>query len=499
MLITKKVFSGHAGRLNRLTCAMLAIALAASGCAVGPNFERPKPPTSAYGQPPESAGPPSMVYGGEVAADWYTLFHSDSLNAIVQEALRANPDLEGARHNLLAAQYELKAVAGSALPQVDFGAKATRARVNGSLLYEPPEMLQVTANQFNLGPSLAYDLDVFGKIRRTIESQSAQTDQVGHQALNVYITLVSQAVLTAFNLAASAEQINVTRALVADLQEQYDLTQTLENAGKIARSDSLQAKAQLEDARANLPGLEKQRDVYQNALLRLLGKTPDAGPPPPLALRDFTLPQPLPVSLPSQLVRQRPDVLEAEDTLHQASAEVGVAEAARFPSFDISAQYAQQSNSTSDLFTKAGQIWSIGLNVTQPVFHGGSLRAREKEARQRFMQAQAQYRGTVLDSFVDVANAMQALQHDTDSYNARTTALDAARQNRDLARELFQKGRANELTVLTAEQQYQNGLLGQVQADVQRFADAANLFHALGGGWWNSPNNPVLESVHARE
>jgi NodT family efflux transporter outer membrane factor (OMF) lipoprotein len=436
-----------------------------------------------------------VVFGGEVAGDWYTLFHSDSLNAIVQQVLQANPDLEGARHNLLAAQYELKAVAGAALPQIDASAKATRARVNGSLLYEPPEMLQVTANQFNLGPSLAYDLDVFGRIRRTIESQSAQTDQAEHQALNVYITLVNQAVLTAFNLAASEEQINVTRALVGDLQEQYDLTQLLENAGKIARSDSLQAKAQLEDARANLPGLEKQRDVYRNSLLRLMGKAPDDNSLPALALRDFTLPQQLPVSLPSQLVRQRPDVLEAEDTLHQASAQVGVAEAARFPSFEISAQYAQQSNSTSDLVSKAAQIWSIGLNVTQPVFHGGTLRAREKAARQQFLQAQAQYRGTVLDAFVDVANAMQALQHDTDSYNARSTALQAASDNRNLARQQFQQGRVNELTVLTAEQQYQNGLLTQVQADAQRFADAANLFHALGGGWWNSQKNPALEPV----
>lgn len=493
MGIPIRVSQRNAARLSRLTCVLLAAATALAGCAVGPNFKRPKAPTSAYAQPPQTGRPASMVYGGEVAIDWYTLFHSDSLNTIVQEALRANPDLEGARHNLLAAQYELQAVAGTALPQVNFGAKATRSKVNGSLLYEAPDMLQVTANQFNLGPSLAYDLDVFGQIRRSIESQSAQTDQVGHQTLNVYITLVNQAVVSAFNLAAANEQISVTRALVADLQEQYDLTQTLENAGKIARSDSLQAKAQLEDARANLPGFEKQRDVYQNALLRLMGKAPADNSLPPLALRDFTLPQQLPVSLPSQLVRQRPDVLEAEDTLHQASASVGVAEAARFPSFNISAQYAQQSNRTSDLFTKAGQIWSVGLNVTQPVFAGGTLRARDKEARQRFLQVQAQYRGTVLDAFVDVANAMQALQHDTDSYNARTTALDAARDNRDLAREQYQKGRVNELTVLTAEQQYQNGLLNQVQADVQRFADAANLFHALGGGWWNSQPNPVLE------
>ncbi|MEA3181613.1 MAG: hypothetical protein QOI59_5136 [Gammaproteobacteria bacterium] len=480
-------------RQKWLTFATVVVATVLASCAVGPNFKRPNTPKSAYSQPPQTIGPQSVMYGGEVAADWYTLFHSESLNALVQEALRANPDLEGARHNLLAAQYELQAVAGTALPQVDVGAKATRSRVNGSFLYQPPEALQATANQFNLGPALAYDLDVFGRIRRSIESQAAQTDQVGHQALNVYITLVNQVVLTAFNLAASVEQINVTRKLVDDLQEQFDLTQTLENAGKIARSDSLQAKAQLEDARANLPGLEKQRDVYQNTLVRLLGKAPEDGSLPPLALRDFALPTQLPVSLPSQLVRQRPDVLEAEDTLHQASAEVGVAEAARFPSFDISAQYAQQSNRTGDLFSKAAQIWSVGLNVTQPVFAGGTLRAREKEARQRFLQAQAQYRGTVLDAFVDVANTMQALQHDTDSYNARTTALDAARENRDLAREQFHRGRVNELVVLTAEQQYQNGLLTQVQADVQRFADAANLFHALGGGWWNSQHDPVQE------
>src|SRR6202011_1525267 len=178
------------------------------------------------------------------------------------------------RHSLLAAQYELQAVAGSALPQLEVGAKASRAKINGSFLYQSAEMLQVTGNQYSLGPSLAYDLDVFGRIRRTIESQAAQTDQVGHQALNVYITLINEVVLTAFDFAASVEQIEVTRALVNDLQAQYDLTQTLENAGKTTRSDTLQAKAQLENTRASLPGLEKQRDIYRNTLLQLIGKAP---------------------------------------------------------------------------------------------------------------------------------------------------------------------------------------------------------------------------------
>jgi NodT family efflux transporter outer membrane factor (OMF) lipoprotein len=406
--------------------------------------------------------------------------------------LRANPNLEGARHNLLAAQYELQAVAGSALPQIDFGASATRAKANGSFLYQPPEALQVTANQYRLGPSLAYDLDVFGQIRRSIEAQAAATEQVGHEALNVHISLVNQVVLTAFDLAAAAQEIEVTRALVADLQAQFDLAQTLENAGKTSASDSLQARAQLENTRAGLPGLEKQRDIYRNSLLKLLGKAPADNSLPLLTLRDFALPQQLPVSLPSRLVRQRPDVLEAEDTLHQTSAEVGVAQAARFPSFAISLQYAQQSNKTGDLFSKAAQIWSAGLNVTQPVFEGGRLRAREKEARQRFLQAQAQYRGTVINACVEVANAMQALQHDNDSYNARNTALEAARANRDLARDQFERGRVSELVVLTAEQQYQNGVLAQVQADAQRFTDAANLFLALGGGWWNAQQDVIL-------
>jgi NodT family efflux transporter outer membrane factor (OMF) lipoprotein len=468
----------------------LAATLTLVSCAVGPNFKRPDPPKEGYAPPPSNVGPQSIAYGADVAADWYTLFHSEALNSLVQEALRANPNLEGARHNLQAAQYELQAVAGSALPQIELSAGATRVRANGSFLFMPPEALQATANRFNLGPSLAYDLDVFGQIRRTIEAQAAQTDQAAHQALNVYITLVNQVILTAFDYAAAVEQIGVTHKLVDDLQAQFDLTQNLENAGKITRSDTLQAKAQLESTRAGLPGLEKQRDIYRNTLLRLIGRVPENSSLPPLALHDFELPAQLPVSLPSRVVRQRPDVLEAEDILHQASAEIGVAEAARFPSFNISAEYAQQSNRTSDLFTKAAQTWSLGLNITQPIFEGGRLRAREKEARQRFMQAQAQYRGTVIDSFVQVANAMAALQHDTDTYNARNTALEAARANRDLARLQFERGRVSELVVLTAEQQYENGVLTQVQADAQRFADAANLFLAVGGGWWNAKENP---------
>lgn len=478
-----------------MTAAVLAAV--ASGCAVGPNFKRPEAPPSAYTVPSLPAGSQSLSYGGDTSADWYTVFRSQAIHDLVRDAVAANPDLEAARHSLSAAQWELRAVAGSALPHLELDGRVSRARVNGSFLYEPIETLQVTANQFNIGPALAYDLDVFGRIRRTIESQAAQTAQARDQALNVYITVVDQVVLTAFDYAATAEQIAVTRQLVDELEAQYKLTSTLEDAGKITRSDTLQAQAQLESTRATLPNLEKQQDVYRNALLRLTGKPPAGGAVPQLALHEFTLPSQLPVSVPSQLIRQRPDILAAEDALHQASAQIGVAEAARFPDINISGEYAQQSIRTSDLFTKAGGIWSVGGSLTAPLFEGGTLRAREKAARERFEQAAAQYRSSVIAAFGEVADALQALQHDADSYQAHSAALDAARANRDLQRDLFQQGKVSELVVLTAEQEYQNETLSQVQADVQRFTDVATLFHALGGGWWNAKGDPLnAESGH---
>jgi NodT family efflux transporter outer membrane factor (OMF) lipoprotein len=474
-----------------------AIALAyLSACTLGPNFHPPAAPQAAYAPPPQAIGSQGIRYGADIAAAWYSLFHSQALDDLVQQALRANPGLEAARHNLRAAQYELEAVAGSALPQLAVGAKVDRAKVNGSLLYEPDEALQITANQYMVGPSLAYDLDVFGRLRRTIESQAALTSSVQRQVLNVYVTLIDQVVVTAFGYAAQGEELEATRRLVDDLQAQYALTRTLENAGKLVRSDTLQAQAQLENTRATLPAIEKQRDVLRDALIRLTGVAPQQAAVPAISLQDFVLPDALPVSLPGKLVRQRPDILEAEDLLHEASANIGIAEGERFPDFNITAQFAQQSIKTSDLFTEPASIWTAGLGMAAPIFQGGTLRAREKEAREDFMQAQAQYRSTVVAAFVEVTDALNALQHDGDSYAAHAAALAAARAARDLARDQFQHGRVNELVVLTAEQQYQTAVLSAVQASAQRFTDAAELFRALGGGWWNAQDPAAVPKQH---
>ena len=468
-------------------------------CTVGPSFKRPDPPTtSAYSQSlPAAAMASSISYGGDVADDWYQLFHSEALNSLVHQALIGNPDLEAARHGLSAAQFELKAVSGAALPQIDASGQIGRAHINGSEFYGPVNSLNATGNRFALGPSLAYNLDVFGGVRRSIESQQAATSNVRDQVLNTYVTLVDQVVITGFDYAATLAQIDVTQALVNDFRAQFELTQALENAGKITRSDTLQAQTQLENVQATLPGLEQQRDAYRNALAQLTGKTPDEFGTPNLSLKDFTLPRELPVSLPSVLVRHRPDVLAAEDNLHETSARIGLAEAARLPSLTISAQYAQQTSGINEFLTQPGGVWSVGANLAAPIFHGGTLAAREKEAREQYLQAQASYRGTVIAAFVEVANALRSLEHDSDSYLAHGRALDAARANNDLAVAQYRAGRYTELQVLTAEQQYQNAALSQVQADVQRFTDIATLFRALGGGWWNAPHDPSLLPVAA--
>ena len=474
--------------MNTRFAPTLLLAAALSACTLGPDYERPAAPANGY---TKSAQAQSVVYGGAVAANWYALFRSRALDGLVREALAGNPDLEAARRGLLAAQNELTAVGGQALPQVQLGTSATRTHANGSFLYEPTQAFNVTANQFSIGPQLAYNLDIFGGIRRSIEAQAADTANSRDQALNTYITLVDQVVVTAFDYAAAQAQIDVTQSLIHEQQDQYELTRKLEDAGKISRGDTLLALTQYETTRASLPALQQARDAARNALARLCGRTPDQFQMPALALKDFALPARLPVSLPSALVRQRPDVLAAEDSLHAANARIGVATAARLPSLTISAQYAQQATKLNQLFTQPGGIWSFGVDAATPIFEGGTLAAREDEAKQLHAQAQAAYRSTVIKAFVEVADALDAVGHGADSYEAHNRALTAAAEDRELAVAQYRAGKIAELQVLTAEQQYQSAALSQVQADAQRFTDAAELFRSLGGGWWSAPADPA--------
>lgn len=479
-------------RPSRSTRKMIALLflVTLAACTLGPNFDRPEAPVGAgY----SSATPPGRHFleGAQIADDWYRLFHSDALNALVRTTLAENPDLESARHGLLAAQDELKAVAGAELPSLGASAGLTRAHINGSYLYEPVKAIDVTGNQYSAGLNLAYDLDIFGGIRRSIESEAAKAANTRDETLNTYVSLVDQTVVAAFDYAAAEAEIGATRTLIREQQDQLDLTRRQEQAGKINHSDTLQAETLLETTRASLPALEKQRDVSRNALARLNGKSPDQFAMPALALKDFTLPAEMPISLPSALIRQRPDILAAEDTLHAAEAQIGVAAAARLPSLTISAQYAQEATTLRDLFTQPGGLWTVGGNIAAPLFEGGTLAARETEARDLYRKSLAAYRGTAINAMVEVANALQAIGHDASGYDAHSRALASAAAGRDLTLAQFRAGKVSELQVLVAEQQYQTALLSHVQADVLRFTDVAELMRALGGGWWNATNDPT--------
>jgi NodT family efflux transporter outer membrane factor (OMF) lipoprotein len=483
-------------KLNSIYWRMLVLAMFASlatGCVVGPNFNRPHTPdASTYVAPAaESSEAPSLLYGAKIAADWYTLFRSDALNALVQEALANNPDLEAARHGLVAAQADLRATTGSTLPQVDVSAGASRGRINGSYLYGPADAFSASGNQDSIGPKLTYQLDLFGGERRAIESKTATTSNARHQALDTYITLINQVIVTAFDYASTEARVEVTEEMVDTLRAQLELTRRLEQAGKVTRSDTLVAQTQLENTAATLPGLQRQRLAFANALAQLVGKTPAEFTAPPLALDDFALPESVPVSLPSTLVQQRPDVLAAEDQLHRASAEIGVARAARFPTLSLSAQFLKQGNSLADLASPAANVWSFGLNLAAPIINGGALSARESAARARYDQAAAVYRSTVVGAFVDVADSLQSLEQDSTSHAAYRRAVDSARSSREIVDAQFRAGSVTQLQVLTVQQQYLTAALAEVQSRAERFADVAGLMRALGGGWWNSPQDPA--------
>jgi NodT family efflux transporter outer membrane factor (OMF) lipoprotein len=493
--------SGTQWIVNRAVVLAL-LATSVGGCVLGPDFQQPLAPAVDTYVPAASSGSreaPSIIYGEVVAADWYALFQSDALNALVRAALANNPNLEAARHRLAAAQAELRAVTGSTAPQLNVGAGASRARINGSFLYGPADSFAASGAQYSVGPTLAYTLDLFGSAHRSIEAQSAVADNVRYEAQNTYITLVGQVVMTAFDYAAADAQLKVTREIVDNLRDQLDLTRRLEAVGKITRSDTLLAQTQLETTAATLPELERRRLAFANALAELVGATPSQFAVPPLALDDFRLPQSVPMSLPSALVRQRPDVLAAEGSLHQASAEIGVARAARFPSLTLSAQFSKEMGTLSEFPTSAANVWSLGLNLVAPILHGGSLAAREDAARSRYAQAAATYRSSVLGAFHEVADSLQALELDAAGHAAYRRALDSAQANSDLVRAQFQAGSVNQLQVLTVQQQYHSAALAEVQARAKRFADVASLMRALGGGWWNGPADPARAEYHPHD
>jgi len=482
--------------------ALVAATLA--GCAVGPDYRRPAAPAvasyTAEASPPGTAEAKGLggsmqrfVPGGEIPARWWELFRSQALDRWMREGLANSPTLDAAEATLRRAQEIRRARAGDLLPGVDVSANASRQKPSGASFGEAN--LQVNPfTLYNASVDVSYTLDLFGRTRRELEALQAQVDYRGFQLEGARLTLTSNIVTAAFQEASLRGQLQATREIVAAQEEQLGLIEKQFELGGIARTDVLAQRASLAQTRATLPPQEKRLAQTRHLLAVLAGRFPgDTANLPEFDLEDFLLPEELPLSLPSSLARQRPDIRSAEELLHAASAAVGVATANLYPQVTLSGQYGTTAMRIGDLFRPGSAVWGFGAGLLQPVFHGGALEASRRAEVAGYDQAAAQYRETVLQAFREVADVLRALEYDAMTLKAQSEAEAAARDTLDIATKQVRYGATSHLALLNAQREYHLARILLVQAQALRFADTAALFQALGGGWWNReiPSNGV--------
>jgi NodT family efflux transporter outer membrane factor (OMF) lipoprotein len=481
--------------LPHLPLLLPALSLLAA-CAVGPDFNRPAPPAAdAYTPEPlaaeTSAAPVGggaaqrFVRGGDLPAQWWTLFHSAPLNALIERSLAANPDLEAAQAALRVAFENVYAQEGFFYPSVDASVSPSRQKNPTAVL--APTLASGTPifNLFTAQVSVSYAPDVFGLNRRTVESLAAQADAQRFALEATYLTLTSNVVTGAIQEASLRAQIQATQEIVEIERQLLDLLRRQNALGQIAEADVVAQEATLAQLEQTLPPLQKQLAQQRNLLTALAGRLPNEEVSERFELASLDLPEQLPLSLPSALVEQRPDIRAAEGNLHAASAEIGVAIANRLPNITLTAADGTTAAQLDRLFSPGTGFWSVAASVTQPIFAGGTLLHRQRAAEAAYDEAAAQYRGAVVTAFRNVADTLRALQSDADALGAAVRAESAASRSLDIARRQLQLGQVSYLFLLNAQQTYQQTRIALVQAQANRYADTAALFQALGGGWWH--------------
>jgi NodT family efflux transporter outer membrane factor (OMF) lipoprotein len=485
-------------RLARLFAAVAL--LLTSACVVGPNFKKPAAPdVGGYTPTPISTtSSTANVVGGEaqrflegkdIPGEWWALFHSKPLNDLIERSLKANPDLKAAQAALLVARENVLAQRGYYYPNVTGSFTATRARSAADL---SPVTSTTVVNYSLYTPQVTVSFvpDVFGLNRRTVESLAAQAQQARFALAATHITLSSNVAAGAIQEASLRGQMAATEDLISINTEMLKIIREQYSKGYASELDVAAQEAQLAQVVATMPPLLKQLAQQRDALAALSGGFPNQDLPEKFELSSLQLPQELPLSLPSKLVEQRPDVRQAEENLHAASAQIGVAIANRLPSFALTADAGSSPVAFSKMFSEGNGFWDLTGGVTQPIFNAGTLRHRQRAAQAAFTQAAEQYRGTVLTAFQNVADTLHALQQDADALNATAAAKTAASVTLDLAKKQYQSGYVGYLALLSAEQAYQQAVINLIQAQANRYADTAALFQALGGGWWNRSDVP---------
>jgi len=474
-----------------------AAALLLMSCAVGPDFEQPAAPdvTGYTPQPLAEQTSATDVKGGEaqrfvqgldIPGQWWTLFRSDALNTLIEQALKNNPTLPAAEAALRQAWENVYAAQGAFFPTAAVSYSPSSNKTATGVVFTaassgPPFFTLHTAQV-----AVTYAPDVFGGTRRQVESLTATAEFQRFQLEAAYLTLTSNVVAAAVQEASLRGQIAATEEIIKIETQSLGILRKQLELGQVAGADVAAVEATLAQAQATLPPLQKQLAVQRDLLTALIGRLPSREPAEKFELASLQLPQDLPVSLPSNLVEQRPDIQSAEAQLHAASALIGVAIAAQLPQLTLTGNAGTTANQISQLFVTPGTaFWSVAGNVAQTIFDAGTLLHKKRAADAAFDEAAAMYRSTVITAFQNVADALQAVQSDADTLKAAVAAERAAFESLEIARRQLQLGAIGYLGLLTVQNTYQTALIALVQARAARYADTAALFQALGGGWWN--------------
>lgn len=479
------------------SAAILMAGSLLAGCMVGPNFKTPdlsptagytaKPVTSTVSAASTGGSSQAFAYGSDIPADWWALFKSKRLNVLIEQSMAANPSIDAAKASLREARETELATRGGLFPSISASASAERAKSGSDS--------SGAYTLYNSSVDVSYDLDLFGGTRRSMEAANATTQYQAFELEAAYLTLTSNLVTGVIQEASLREQIRATEEIIKSESELLEIQKNKVAVGAVSRSDQLQQEASLAETKASLPTLQKQLEQQRNALAALAGKFPNSYDTKPFSLGELTLPRQVPVSLPSDLVRQRPDIRAAEAQLHQASAEVGVATANMYPQITLSAGLPASVDELASLLNASALGWNIAASVTQPIFQGGTLFHNKKAAEAAYDVALANYKSTLLSAFEDVANALRAVKSDADSLRARVAAEKAASQSLDLLRQQYEAGAIDYTSVLTAQQTYESAKINRVTAQALRYSDTTALLVALGGGWWNKPNAQMVASA----
>lgn len=506
--------------IYRASLISLLISAGLAGCAAGPDFKRPPAPTA------DSYAPAGLVPGATASApvlagesqrfnttedipfDWWTLFQAPQINSLIKRAFKANPSIESAQAALHQAQEYAKAEQGFFYPTVGAGYSASRNKLAGNMGGNSPGVqgngtaIQTYSNPAGPAPfnapvyynfhvaqlTVGYVPDVFGLNRRQVESAQAQVAEQKLQLEATYITLASNVVAAAIQEASLRAQLAAMEKIVVSNRETLVVLRNQFKLGYVSGMEVAAQESALAFAEQSAIPLRKQLEQTRDLIRALAGNLPNEDVEEKFELSALHLPQELPLSLPSKIVEQRPDVRAAEEQLHFASAQAGVAIANTLPQFSITAALGGMASDPGWMFRSGGGFFDLTADVAYTIFDGGTLRAKSRAAQQALMQAGAQYRSTVISALQNVADTLHVIQSDADALKAADASEKAAQTAAVLTRKQYEVGYVNYQTLLAAEQGHQLAVINLVQAQTNRLGDTAALYQALGGGWWNRPD-----------